>query len=132
MFNGEKLVVDLSREFIDSAGAKHYSKAIIGAVEQRNPFSREIEGETLKEKVCNNLKDPNGFAERPYRDVRLNYRTLYGADAVRRLSAVNRDAGVRAEASDRRIYRYREHDGIRIQSFHCKLEPLPWSGICCG
>lgn len=59
MYNAGKLVVDLSREFIDSAGAKHYSKAVVGAVEQKNPFRREVEGETLKEKICNNLKDPN-------------------------------------------------------------------------
>ena len=32
MFNGGSLVVDLQRKFIDSAGAKHYSKALIGAV----------------------------------------------------------------------------------------------------
>ncbi|MBR4978796.1 MAG: phosphoribosylformylglycinamidine synthase [Bacteroidales bacterium] len=59
MFNGDKLVVDLSREFIDSAGAKHYAKATIGAVEQKNPFERVVEGEDLKEKVYNNLQDPN-------------------------------------------------------------------------
>jgi len=59
MFNGDRLVVDLSREFIDSAGAKHYAKAIIGAVEDRNPFERTVEGEDLKEKVYNNLQDPN-------------------------------------------------------------------------
>ncbi|MBQ1212619.1 MAG: phosphoribosylformylglycinamidine synthase, partial [Clostridia bacterium] len=59
MFNGDRLVVDLSREFIDSAGAKHYAKATIGAVEQKNPFVREVEGENLKDKIYNNLQDPN-------------------------------------------------------------------------
>ena len=59
MFNGERLVVDLSREFIDSAGAKHYAKATVGAVEQKNPFERNVEGADLKEKVYNNLQDPN-------------------------------------------------------------------------
>ena len=29
MFYGDKVVVDLTRAFIDSAGAKHYSKATI-------------------------------------------------------------------------------------------------------
>ena len=59
MFYGDKVIVDLSREFIDSAGAKHYAKATVGAVENRNPFERSVEGETLKDKVFNNLQDPN-------------------------------------------------------------------------
>ncbi len=59
MFYGDRLIVDLSREFIDSAGAKHYAKATVGAVEDRNPFERTVEGEDLKEKVFNNLQDPN-------------------------------------------------------------------------
>lgn len=59
MFNGERLVVDLSREFIDSAGAKHYAKATVGAVEDINPFKREVEGSNLKEKVISNLHDRN-------------------------------------------------------------------------
>ena len=59
MFYGDKVIVDLSREFIDSAGAKHYAKATVGAVENVNPFQRNVEGETLKDKVFNNLQDPN-------------------------------------------------------------------------
>lgn len=59
MFNGGKLVVDLSREFIDSAGAKHYAKATVGAVEDKDPFKRDVEGETLAEKVVANLRDRN-------------------------------------------------------------------------
>ncbi len=59
MFNGERLIVDLSREFIDSAGAKHYAKATVGIVEQKNPFVREIEDEELEEKIFRNLQDPN-------------------------------------------------------------------------
>ncbi len=59
MFNGDRLVVDLSREFIDSAGARHYAKATVGAVEQKDPFVRTVAGETLKEKIYNNLQDPN-------------------------------------------------------------------------
>lgn len=59
MFNGDRLVVDLSREFIDSAGAKHYAKATVGAVEDINPFKREVEGSNLKEKVVSNLHDRN-------------------------------------------------------------------------
>ena len=59
MFHGDRIVADLSREFIDSAGAKHYADAVVGAVEQRNPFERELKGETLKERITNNLQDPN-------------------------------------------------------------------------
>lgn len=59
MYNGGKLVADLRRAFIDSAGAKHYSKAEIAAVEEKNPFVRNVGGETLKEKLKNNLRQPN-------------------------------------------------------------------------
>ena len=59
MYSGDRLIVDLSREFIDSAGAKHYSKAVVGAVENINPFERDVEGNTLKEKIFNNLQDAN-------------------------------------------------------------------------
>ena len=59
MFNGDRLIVDLSREFIDSAGAKHYAKATVGAVEDRNPFERNVPGDNLKDKVFHNLQDPN-------------------------------------------------------------------------
>lgn len=53
------IVADLTREFIDSAGAKHYADATIGAVEQRNPFRREIAGKTLTARMENVLADPN-------------------------------------------------------------------------
>ena len=57
-YNGE-VVADLKRSFIDSAGAKHYSKAEIGAVEERDPFFREVPGKTLKDRLFANLQDPN-------------------------------------------------------------------------
>ena len=59
MYNKGRLMVDLSRSFIDSAGASHYAKAEIAPVEDRNPFVREIPGKNLKEKIFNNLQDPN-------------------------------------------------------------------------
>ena len=59
MYNGGKLVVDLRRDFIDSAGAKHYSKSVIGAVDGTDPFYRDIPGKNLKEKMFANLQDPN-------------------------------------------------------------------------
>ena len=49
MYNKGKLVVDLSREFIDSAGAKHYAQAAIGAVGRS--FRREVKGGTLPKDV---------------------------------------------------------------------------------
>ena len=64
MFNGDRKVVDLKREFIDSAGAKHYAEARIGAVENRDPFPREVAGETLAERFTNNLKDNNVVSQR--------------------------------------------------------------------
>lgn len=57
-YNGE-LVADLKREFIDSAGARHFAKACIGAIENKDPFLRNPEGENLKEKFLKNLADDN-------------------------------------------------------------------------
>ena len=59
MFNKGELVVDLRRDFIDSAGAKHYSKATVGAVDDSDPFSRDVPGKNLKERMFANLQDPN-------------------------------------------------------------------------
>ena len=59
MFNGDRLIVDLSREFIDSAGAKHYAKATVGAVEDKDPFQRTVPGDNLTDKIFHNLQDPN-------------------------------------------------------------------------
>ena len=57
-FHGEK-VCDLSRAFIDSAGAKHYAKAAIGPVEQKDPFPRNPEGETLQDRMVSVMGSPN-------------------------------------------------------------------------
>ena len=64
MFYGDKIVADLQRRFIDSAGAKHFAKAEIAAVEEKNPFCRKVEGETLKEKLLNNLGDANVVSQK--------------------------------------------------------------------
>ena len=64
MFYGDKIVADLQRKFIDSAGAKHFAKAEIAAVEEKNPFCRKVEGETLKEKILNNLSDANVVSQK--------------------------------------------------------------------
>ncbi|MDE6140286.1 MAG: phosphoribosylformylglycinamidine synthase [Alistipes sp.] len=64
MYNGGQLVVDLAREFIDSAGARHYTRIEIGAVENRNPFERRIDGGDLAERMCNNLSDDNVVSQK--------------------------------------------------------------------
>lgn len=64
MFYGDNVVADLQRKFIDSAGAKHYAKAEIAAVEEKNPFRRKVEGESLKEKMVNNLSYPNVVSQK--------------------------------------------------------------------
>ena len=59
MYNGDELVADISREFIDSAGAKHVTKACIAAVEDKDPFRREPAGGKLSEKFVSLLSEPN-------------------------------------------------------------------------
>ena len=57
-YKGE-LIADLTREFIDSAGAKHFAKAVILPVEEKNPFAQNIQGVTLEEKMAKVMADPN-------------------------------------------------------------------------
>lgn len=57
-YKGE-LVADLSRAFIDSAGAKHYAEATILPVEERNPFHQTVEGASLEERMGNMLRSAN-------------------------------------------------------------------------
>ncbi|MGL4949293.1 MAG: phosphoribosylformylglycinamidine synthase, partial [Anaeroplasmataceae bacterium] len=56
--------VDLDREFIDSAGAKHFTNANISKVENVNPFNRDVKGGTVKEKILNNLADINVMSQK--------------------------------------------------------------------
>ncbi|MDE6006731.1 MAG: phosphoribosylformylglycinamidine synthase [Muribaculaceae bacterium] len=64
LFRNGQLVADLKREFIDSAGAPHFAKVRVQAVEEKNPFEREISGESFDEKFINNLLDPNVTSQR--------------------------------------------------------------------
>ncbi len=64
MYSGDRLVVDLSREFIDSAGAKHYAEAVIGEVAPREVFAREVCGATVEERFKNNLEDRNVLSQK--------------------------------------------------------------------
>ena len=57
-YKGE-LIADLTREFIDSAGAKHFAKATILPVEEKNPFAQILEGATLEEKMAKVMSDAN-------------------------------------------------------------------------
>ena len=64
MFYKGEQIVDLSRAFIDSAGAKHYTKATIGKVEEQDPMHREMKGATTEERFMSNLKDRNVLSQR--------------------------------------------------------------------
>ena len=64
MFVGAAKVVDLRRDFIDSAGARHFAEARIGAVAEGDPFVREVAGGDLAERFANNLKDNNVLSQR--------------------------------------------------------------------
>ena len=64
MYYKDKKYVDISREFIDSAGAKHYADANITAVEDKNPFVRNVNGNDLKQKFVNNLEDANVVSQK--------------------------------------------------------------------
>ena len=57
-YKGE-LIADLSREFIDSAGAKHFASAAILPVEEKNPFAQTISGATLEDKMAHVMADAN-------------------------------------------------------------------------
>lgn len=61
MFNGGKLVVDLKRSFIDSAGASHFASATVGTVEDKDPFAPEegASDENLKERIYALLRRPD-------------------------------------------------------------------------
>ncbi len=64
MFNHGKMVVDLARRFIDSAGAKHYAEATIGAVEACEPFVRYPEGAAFADRFKANLNDDNVLSQK--------------------------------------------------------------------
>ena len=58
------LVADLTREFIDSAGAKHFAKATILPVEERDPFRQQPAGNTLQERMEHVLAAPNVVSQK--------------------------------------------------------------------
>ena len=62
-FHGEK-VCDLSRGFIDSAGARHSCEVEIQPVDGEAPFALHPEGRTLQERFCTLLGSPNVASQR--------------------------------------------------------------------
>ena len=59
LFRRGETVADIARSFIDSAGAPRYTVAKIQAVDDRDPFARTVPGDTLRDKILNNLDDMN-------------------------------------------------------------------------
>ena len=59
MFNGGIMVADLSRDFIDSAGARHYAEAVIGPVDDVDPFVQKPSGATMSDRMCSVMSSPN-------------------------------------------------------------------------
>lgn len=64
IFHGDNIVADIKREFIDSAGAKHFADAIINAPEDKNPFLRMRNNLPLEEKINIVLSDPNVISQK--------------------------------------------------------------------
>ena len=59
MFNRGQKVCDISREFIDSAGARHYAAAAIAAVQDTDPFGRQPEGLTFEDQMLSLMGSAN-------------------------------------------------------------------------
>ena len=61
-YKGKK-IVDISREFIDSAGADHYAKVLVNSVEDKNPFIKDKKMK-VKERVEKTLTDNNVVSQK--------------------------------------------------------------------
>ena len=62
MFYKGTKIVDIKRDFIDSAGADHFAKAVINSVDNVNPFVKE--NKDLKSKVLDTLNDDNVVSQK--------------------------------------------------------------------
>ena len=60
-YKGRK-IVDLKREFIDTAGADHFAEAVIAPVEYKKPFIKE--NKDLKDRVFSALSDNNVVSQK--------------------------------------------------------------------
>ena len=54
-----QVIVNLSREFLDTNGARQSIDVNVSAPTDENPFDSKVPGETIKEKFLNNLRQPN-------------------------------------------------------------------------
>ena len=64
LFLGDRVVADLSREFIDSAGAPHFAKARVQAVERIDPFHTDGDDSLLSGRLRDhNINPQKGLAE---------------------------------------------------------------------
>lgn len=57
------VIADLRRDFIDSAGARHYAKATIGAVSETTPFHSSLSG-SIQDRMCVVLSSPNVVSQK--------------------------------------------------------------------
>ena len=57
-WNG-RAIVDLSRDFLDTNGARQSTDIIVPTDLDDHPFTSKIEGKSIKERFLNNLKQPN-------------------------------------------------------------------------
>ena len=64
MFWHGQQVCDLSRAFIDSAGARHHCDVEIEAPQGEPPFALKPEGATLQDRLCSLLASPNVASQR--------------------------------------------------------------------
>jgi phosphoribosylformylglycinamidine synthase len=64
MFYKGSTMADIARSFIDSAGAERSVQVVIGSVEKRNPFVRNVKGNSLKDKILSNLADDNVLTQK--------------------------------------------------------------------
>lgn len=62
MYYKGRRIVDIRREFIDSAGANHYASAVISSVEHKNPFLKK--DKTLRDRVLDTLSDDNVVSQK--------------------------------------------------------------------
>ena len=64
ILDGTECVADLPRSFIDSAGARHYAKAAVLPVEDRDPFRIPVEGATPEARMKHLLSQPNVLSQK--------------------------------------------------------------------
>ena len=136
MFYHGECVADLARCFIDSAGAKHSSRAIVGPVEDKEPFlprEERIRWQDIERETVQPDGRPAGLlAERPDGNVRQHHRPLYRADALWRHAPDYGDPGIGPETAYRRLHRHGQYDGLRVQPLAGLLEPLSRRRLCGG